>query len=519
MNEHAQLDLASLMGVLRRRRWLILGTALAAAALAFAFSALQDDRYEAEAKVLFRQAQAPPRVDPNEPPPDIADSPERVAATNLAFASLETVTQRAKERLNSPLSVDELRDQVKFEPAGQADIVKVIASGGTPEEARRRADVFATEIVRVRSERARAQVQRVIDAIRGQLAAAPTKGRLADQLTRRAEQLEVEKRLEGGDAEVAEEATLPLDPVAPRPVRNTIIGGLLGLLLGALLAVVLRRFDRRIENETELSELLGAPVLGRIPVEGEGWEKELYVDSFHFLRTNLEAARAGRGHQVIAITGAVPGVGKSSVAARLSEALALGGAHVVAVDCDLRKPKLHQYFGLSGEFGVADALVAGGGAMNLMHQTAESLLQETENGVRLLAAGTFFPVNNSVLKGSVPLGELVERMRLTADWVVLDTAPVTIGALTSTVATAADAVILVVDLSDVDRDVLVAAADQLRSAGADIIGVVLNRAPALLGDADYRSYYESAGVGKSANGNGNGPGRRRWLSRAGRGSS
>src|SRR5207342_2630591 len=114
MNEHAQLDLASLMGVLRRRRWLILGTALAAAALAFAFSALQDDRYEAEAKVLFRQAQAPPRVDPNEPPPDIADSPERVAATNLAFASLETVTQRAKERLNSPLSVDDLRDQVKF---------------------------------------------------------------------------------------------------------------------------------------------------------------------------------------------------------------------------------------------------------------------------------------------------------------------------------------------------------------------------------------------------------------------
>ena len=101
--------------------------------------------------------------------------------------------------------------------------------------------------------------------------------------------------------------------------------------------------------------------MGRIPVEGEGWEKELYVDSFHFLRTNLEAAREGRRHQVVAMTGAVPGVGKSSVAARLSEALALGGSHVVAVDCDLRKPKLHDYFGVSGEFGVADALAAGGG--------------------------------------------------------------------------------------------------------------------------------------------------------------
>jgi polysaccharide biosynthesis transport protein len=514
MNEHAQLDLASLVAVLRRRRWLIVGIALGAAALAFAFSALQAERYEAEAKVLFRQAQAPPRVDPSEPPPDIADSPERVAATNLAFASLETVTARAKRRLHTTLSVDDLRENVRFEPAGQADIVKVIASGGTPAVARRRANVFANEIVKVRSERARAQVQRVIDAIRGQLAAVPSEGRLADQLTRRAEQLEVEKRLEGGDAEVAEMATTPTDPVAPRPVRNTIIGGLLGLLLGSVLAVVLRRFDRRVENETELSQLIGAPVMGRIPVEGEGWERELYQDSFHFLRTNLEAASEGRRHQVIAVTGAVPGVGKSSVAARLAEALALGGSHVVAVDCDLRKPKLHEHFGVSGEFGVADALAAGAGTMGLLHQTAENLLQETEEGVRVLAAGTFFPVANSVLKGAVPLGELVERMRLAADWVVLDTAPVTIGALTSTVATSADGVLLVVDLSDVDRDVLAAAADQLRSAGARIIGVVLNRAPVLLTDSAYRTYYEASGAAKSDNGNGSG--RRRWLSRAGR---
>ncbi len=97
---------------------------------------------------------------------------------------------------------------------------------------------------------------------------------------------------------------------------------------------------------------------------------------------------------------------------------------------------------------------------------------------------------------------------------VLDTAPVTIGALTSTVATSADGVLLVVDLSDVDRDVLAAAADQLRSAGAKIIGVVLNRAPVLLTDSAYRTYYEASGAAKSDNGNGSG--RRRWLSRAGR---
>ena len=358
--------------------------------------------------MLFRQAQAPPRIDPSEPPPDVADSPERVAATNLAFASLDTVTLRAKERLGSPLSVKELRDQVKFEPAGQADIVRVIASGATPDVAARRANVFAEEVVGLRSDRARDQVQRVIDTIRARLTSAPAQGRVANELNRRIEQLEVEKGLEGGDAEIAEEAAAPLDPVAPKPIRNTAIGGLLGLILGALLAVVLRRFDRRVENETELSELIGAPVLGRIPVEGEGWEQELYHESFHFLRTNLEVSKGGHRHQVIAVTGAVPGVGKSSVVARLSEALALGGSRVVAVDCDLRKPKLHDYFGVSGEFGVADALSAGRGAPNLLYQTAEGLLQETENGVRVLAAGTYYPVANSVMKGAAPLSELVD---------------------------------------------------------------------------------------------------------------
>lgn len=514
MNEHAQLDLASLVGLLRRRKWLIIGTALAAAAIAFGLSALQDKRYEAEANVLFRQAQAPPRIDPSEPPPDVADSPERVAATNLAFASLDTVTLRAKERLGSPLSVKELRDQVKFEPAGQADIVRVIASGATPDVAARRANVFAEEVVGLRSDRARDQVQRVIDTIRARLTSAPAQGRVANELNRRIEQLEVEKGLEGGDAEIAEEAAAPLDPVAPKPIRNTAIGGLLGLILGALLAVVLRRFDRRVENETELSELIGAPVLGRIPVEGEGWEQELYHESFHFLRTNLEVSKGGHRHQVIAVTGAVPGVGKSSVVARLSEALALGGSRVVAVDCDLRKPKLHDYFGVSGEFGVADALSAGRGAPNLLYQTAEGLLQETENGVRVLAAGTYYPVANSVMKGAAPLSELVTRMRRDTDWVVLDTAPVTIGALTSTVAATTDGVLLVVDLSDVDRDILAAAVDQLRSSGANIIGVILNRAPVLLPDEDYRGYYEATGVNRAANGNGAAAGKRRWLSRS-----
>jgi len=491
MTDRPPLDLTALVGILRRRKWLILGTATLAAALAFGLSSLQAERYEAVASLLFRQAEPPPRIDPDEPPPDLANSPERVAATNLALASLETVTARARRRLNSPLSVEELRGKVDLEPAGQADIVEVRASAGTPEAASLRANVFAEEVVRFRAERAQEGVQRVIDAIRGQLSSVPPRGSLARRLSERAEQLEVEKRLESGDVEIAEEAVPPLDPAAPKPVRNTLIGGVLGLLLGGLLAVVLQRFDRRLEDEPELAELVGAPIVGRIPVERDsGWEGELFREAYQFLRANLELGLRGERQQVLAVTGAAPGVGKSSVVARLAEAFALSGSRVIAVDCDLRKPRLHEYFNVSGEGGVMDVVVAGRDA-GLLHETADELLQDTSEGVKVLTAGPFLPATAPAISSAGALKEVITGFRLKADHVLLDTAPVTIGALTSVVAADADGVLLVVDLNDVDRDILTAAVEQLRTAGARIVGVVLNRAPVLLPAEDYRGYYSS----------------------------
>jgi polysaccharide biosynthesis transport protein len=521
MTSDARVDLASFLRVIRRRRWLIVGTAVAAALLALGFSLLQEDRYEAEASLLFQAAQAPPRIDPNEPPPDVPESPERAAATNLAIASLEVVTVRAKQRLDSPLSVKELRDRVSFEPAGQADIVTVKASGRTPEGAARLANVFAAEVVRFRTERARAQVQRVIDAIETQLATVPPKGGLAAQLTRRAEQLEVEKRLQSGDVEIAEQAVPPLDRAAPKPVRNTIIGGGLGLLMGVLLALGVQRLDRRVDSEAELAELLGAPIVGRIPVESDSdWGRELYRESFRFLSANLQAVVNVEEPPVVAVTGATPGVGKSSVVARLSEALASTGARVIAVDCDLRRPKLHQYFNVSGERGLADALAENRNVATWFHETAPSLLQDGPGGVRVLAAGTSRDGPPIMAATPSAVGEIISTMRHFADWTIVDTAPVTIEAVTSSVAANATGVLLVVDLKEADRDVVVAAADQLRTAGSWIIGVAINRAPSLLPADDYRSYYGAsarlaAASGQQAQDNGR-PRRsvRLWPSRS-----
>jgi capsular exopolysaccharide synthesis family protein len=500
----AQFDLAAFLEALRRRKWLILAVTIGAALLAFGLSQLQSKSYEASAELLFGPTEPPPSVDPSEPPPDIADAPERVAATNLALASRDTVATRVKRRLRSPLPVDELRDKVSLEPKGQADIVVVNGSADTAGAAARLTNVFAGEIVALRRRAAQARIQRVIDALRQQLAGAPPGSSLAGQLQRRAGQLEVEKRLEGGDVEVSQPATPPLDPTAPKPLRNAFIGAGLGLLLGLLLAVLLDRLDRRVRDEQEAAETIAAPVLARVPLAGKSeLDRQLFLESFQFLRANVQLRDPKHRHRLIAVTSALPGQGKSTVAAELATALALSGAEVLLVDCDLRRPSLHEHFMVDGRRGVTDIVVGGARATDLLQPTKLPHL-------RLLAAGPQVPIPAAMLAGGEGIPTLLAELQREAEYVIIDTSPVAIGADASAVAAEVDGVLMVIDLDHADREALEMSRDQLAGAGATVIGVVFNRAEVLLPDSEYKGYYAA---GQAAGHPGRAPGGGRWWRR------
>jgi Mrp family chromosome partitioning ATPase len=96
--------------------------------------------------------------------------------------------------------------------------------------------------------------------------------------------------------------------------------------------------------------------------------------------------------------------------------------------------------------------------------------------VRIVPAGPVPPNPATILAGDGP-AHLLEDLRREADYIVIDTPPVTAGAETSIVAAAADSVVLVVDLAVARRDALTAARDQLARTGAHVTGIVVNRAP------------------------------------------
>jgi tyrosine-protein kinase len=483
MTSDKQLDFPAFIELLRSRARLIIGIAVAAAVIAFVVSTFFPDKYDANADVLFHQPSTPPRVNPNEPPAEVSAEPERVAATNLALASLDVVAVQVKQDVETTMSITELREGVSIEPKGQADVVTVTATADTPKEAADIANAFAAEIVALRRDSARRKIQQVIDAIEAQLALGASGGSVEAHLASRTAQLEVQKRLEAGDAEVVEEATPPTSPSSPKPARNGAIGFVLGLILGVVLALMLRRFDRTVQGEEEVTEMVNAPIVGRIPViEGKGWKQGMALEAFQFLRANLQLGSATADSRIYAVTSGLPEEGKSTIALRFAQTLAESGSSVVLVDFDLRRPMLHTLLGVPGEPGVTNALTS-----NVEPKTC--LAETGVPNLRLLPAGPLMAMHGVHTSGDDDLDRLIDSLADLADYVIVDTAPVTIGADASTVASVVDGTLLVVDAGSVDRKVLAAAAEQLHNAEAKIAGVVLNRSEGVLSASAYQGYY------------------------------
>jgi capsular exopolysaccharide synthesis family protein len=470
MSDHSRIDFWTFVFILRQRWTLILGCAIVAAILAFGLSLVQPERYKASADLLFQKSNLDAAV-LGSTTDESQTAPERVAATNLELASLQVVAENVRQKLGTDLTVRQLQDRISIKPKGQADIVTITATAPSREEAAAIANTFAEEVEAFRRRAAQDQVQRAIDAL--QLSQATNSSRRGAE---RLEQLRAIKEVEAGDVTIVQRAVLPREPSSPRPLLNTVIGGFLGLLLGVFAALLFHRIDPRVRDDDELVRIVGAPVLARVPDSRRARRAQAF-EAMQFLRANLQLQDPGRQTRVIVVTSPQPGEGKTSIAGGLAEALALTGERVVAVDCDLRDPGLHARLEIEPAPGLTNAL--------LEMQSADDLLVDSPLGPRVLTAGTMplDPMLTVPALGRLP--DLLNELRDQADYVIVDTPPISVAADASTVAAMADGVIVVVDRVRSRRDDLAAAREQLAHARARVLGVVVNRAPTPAFGADY----------------------------------
>ena len=138
------------------------------------------------------------------------------------------------------------------------------------------------------------------------------------------------------------------------------------------------------------------------------------------------------------VTSTAPGEGKSVTAANLAIAMALDGKKVILVDCDLRRPTVHEKFGIRGTPGLTNVLV---GAMDL-----DLALQDTEvENLKLLASGPI-PPNPAELLNSRAFEVVQEQLKDRSDVVILDSPPCLSVADAQVLAANVDGLIYVVQL-------------------------------------------------------------------------
>jgi len=296
---------------------------------------------------------------------------------------------------------------------------------------------------------------------------------------------------------VIERATVPTAPVSPRVPLNLALGLLVGLGLGIGAAVLRDTLNTSIDGISDVERITGAVPLGVVPFDPEAGQHPLVdaqehgarAESFRTLRTNLQFADVDRPPRVIVVTSPLPNEGKSISACNLALTLALGGARVVLVDGDLRKPSVGRYMGVSSGAGLTTVLSG-------RHDLREVIAVYGRDTLAVLPAGPT-PPNPSELLGSQQMADLLATLAEHYDVVVVDAPPLLPVTDAAVLAAAADGAVLVLRHGRSRREDAVRALQSLTAVNAKLLGSVLNFAPRRKRRSGYDGYGYGYGYGNN----------------------
>ncbi|MGY1681914.1 polysaccharide biosynthesis tyrosine autokinase [Geodermatophilus sp. SYSU D01176] len=309
---------------------------------------------------------------------------------------------------------------------------------------------------------------------------------LGAQFTQQVTELETP---EGATASTVKVTTVePADhsetPVSPNPTRNLALGAVLGLLLGLGLALLRSRLDNTVKAPEDIRELTGVGVIGTVLEDPRLAEEHLVADldehsvsaeAYRSIRTNLQFLNVDNPPRVIVISSSIPGEGKSTLAVNLSAVLAQQGSRVMLIEADLRRPRITRYMGLISGAGLTNVL-AGTAAL---HEVAQPW---GDGKLTVLGAGPM-PPNPSEMLGSAQMRALLEELRETHDFVVIDAPPLLPVTDAAVLSVLSDGCVVSTRFGETRREELAESTAVLQRIDAKLLGVVLNRVPQSTGTA------------------------------------
>jgi succinoglycan biosynthesis transport protein ExoP len=510
------VELGDYVLVLKRQLALILAVTVLGAAAAAAYSFRRTPIYQATSTVLVRA------ITTNAFDPGQRVDQQLNMSNQRQIVLSEAVAAMAVKLVGTTATPKQLLEHVAVEVPANSQVVRISYRDPVPLSAQRGADAVAHAYLAFRENDARQQarvtlttLQKDVDRLQRQAdraqkvvenPAASATARQAAQAKAQAlnariqplvTQIQSYLALNFSPGTVIAPADLPSAPTSPKHKLDVGIGLLIGLLLASGLAFLRDRTDRRLRGRDDLAERLDRPVIAAVPrLSRWRWEGRLRWRRRHrhnlvtLEEPNSPAAEAYRSLRAritglatqleigsIMVVSAGVGEGKSTTAANLAVALAETGREVLLVSADLRRPRIHQFFGLANREGLSDLLT------RPREATAEPV--PAAPNLWVLLSGPL-PRHPSALMDSDGMRELLTTSRDRFDFVVLDCPPALVVADALALAPLVDAVLVVGDARMSDRQAISRLREEVEQVGGAIVGAVLNRSK----QAARRSYYD-----------------------------
>lgn len=289
-----------------------------------------------------------------------------------------------------------------------------------------------------------------------------------------------------GNVRVLDQALLPEKPIRPKPVIVMGIALIAGLSFGAGSAFLRRSWRKTIASPAEIEIHTGMdvystvalsahqPLLDRAIRHGRPGVHLLAaqhpddpaLEGLRRLRTALKFAMPKAANNRVMISSATPGAGKTFVSANLAAVLASTGRRVLLIDADLRRSSVAAMFGLKRRGGLSELIRGSIEFQNAVHTGVLGHLDVMTTGS--------LPTDPSALLTSDAFAEALEKASERYDVVIVDTPPMLLASETAEMAPCMGTLLMVARAGDNELGDLSESANQLRHAGAQFQGVVLN---------------------------------------------
>ena len=471
---------ASYVRAVRAHPWVIVATTVAAVAACAVF-VRGPLSYESTAEVLVTPLPPGDRSFVGLPLPRAVGDPVRAVDTAAAIVNSPEAAKDTAHEIGGLTDAD-VRANVTVEPAEQGNVVDVTAKATDPEMAARLANRYTRASLAIRQEDLREQVREELRSARLELSRIPDPtGEAAEVLRSRIADLRSIRDGSDPTLSLAQPGAPPLTPAGKPRWLLLALALIAGMVLGTVASLLIELLVvRRVRSQGDVMRLYPLPVLARVPEmlgaegrRGERTESSLAAsEAYRALRTQLElrAPRSGRERgdrrgSIVVVTSNGRGEGKTTTVIGLAHAVARTERSVLMMDFDLGEPSLVPRMGASPARDLASLLPG---------DTSLADLATSVDGAEMRAVAAPSGADAAIAERLFSLGpDLLRQARSIADWVIVDSPPLTEAGDALSIAAGCDFLVLVSRLGHTPESALAGSRDLLETVDIEPAGHVL----------------------------------------------